>query len=196
MRTIGLAVLGFMAAGCGPWQGDPGDPGGGTATGPFCGGIAGIPCPGAGTCVDDPSDDCDPNAGGADCGGVCECTALGLCVEGMVWDSNPEVCDCVPAEPEVDACATVRCAAGTHCVVVDDQAVCESDELTNPCAAVLCLTGTTCEVVNGQAECVPIDSTGSEACGDVTCAEGEVCCNASCGICTPPDGACIQIACE
>jgi hypothetical protein len=24
---------------------------------------------------------------------------------------------------------------------------------------------------------------------------GEVCCNPSCGICTPPDGVCIQIAC-
>jgi hypothetical protein len=26
-------------------------------TSPFCGGIAGFPCPGAGRCVDDPSDD-------------------------------------------------------------------------------------------------------------------------------------------
>lgn len=33
-------------------------------------------------------------------------------------------------------------------------------------------------------------------CGRTTCAAGQVCCNASCGICTPPDGACIQIACE
>lgn len=38
-------------------------------------------------------------------------------------------------------------------------------------------------------------SGGGEACGDTTCGEGQVCCNASCGICTPPDGACIQIAC-
>jgi hypothetical protein len=33
-------------------------------------------------------------------------------------------------------------------------------------------------------------------CGKTICAPGEVCCNASCGICTPPDGACIQVACE
>jgi hypothetical protein len=33
-------------------------------------------------------------------------------------------------------------------------------------------------------------------CGDTVCTGGDVCCNASCGICTPPDGACIQIACE
>jgi hypothetical protein len=35
-----------------------------------------------------------------------------------------------------------------------------------------------------------------EACGPTTCASGEVCCNASCGICTPPDGFCTQQACE
>jgi hypothetical protein len=28
------------------------------------------------------------------------------------------------------------------------------------------------------------------------CPPGQVCCNASCGICTPPDVGCIQIACE
>jgi hypothetical protein len=32
-------------------------------------------------------------------------------------------------------------------------------------------------------------------CGNATCPKDQVCCNASCGICTPPDGACIQIAC-
>lgn len=33
-------------------------------------------------------------------------------------------------------------------------------------------------------------------CGDTVCTGGDVCCNASCGICTPPGGACIQVACE
>ncbi|TLD15716.1 uncharacterized protein PgNI_00753 [Pyricularia grisea] len=33
------------------------------------------------------------------------------------------------------------------------------------------------------------------ACGKNTCAAGEVCCNSSCGICTPPDGACIMMFC-
>ena len=37
---------------------------------------------------------------------------------------------------------------------------------------------------------------GGERCGDNTCGRGMVCCNASCGICTPPDAACIQIACD
>jgi hypothetical protein len=35
-----------------------------------------------------------------------------------------------------------------------------------------------------------------EACGKNTCAVGEVCCNASCGICTPPNGGCILLACD
>ncbi len=38
--------------------------------------------------------------------------------------------------------------------------------------------------------------TKIETCGDVTCVPGEVCCNESCGICTPPGGVCIQTVCE
>jgi hypothetical protein len=33
-------------------------------------------------------------------------------------------------------------------------------------------------------------------CGAVTCDPGQVCCNASCGICTPPGGACTQQICD
>ncbi len=33
------------------------------------------------------------------------------------------------------------------------------------------------------------------SCGPQTCAPGLICCNASCGICTPPDGMCIQTVC-
>jgi hypothetical protein len=128
---------------------------------PFCGGIAGFPCPGAGTCVDDPSDSCDPDNGGADCGGLCQCNALGFCVDGFVWDGSPNVCDCVPS--------------------------------VNPCAATLCMVGTTCQVIDGAAVCV---SNGGQACGAATCGAGYVCCNASCGMCTLPGMACIQIACN
>jgi hypothetical protein len=107
--------------------------------GPFCGGIAGIPCPEDLACVDDPSDDCDPKNGGADCGGIC-----------------------VPRTP-------------------------------NPCATVLCQTGTQCVVKDGQPICVP---RGGPTCGSNVCPAGQVCCNASCGICTPPGGACIQVICD
>jgi hypothetical protein len=64
---------------------------------------------------------------------------------------------------------------------------------TNPCAAALCPVQTECVVRDGEAVCVPI---GGEPCGERTCGAGMVCCNASCGICTPPGGACIQVACD
>jgi hypothetical protein len=38
-------------------------------------------------------------------------------------------------------------------------------------------------------------STGGPKCGTNTCAAGEYCCNASCGLCAPMGAACIQIAC-
>lgn len=97
-------------------------------TGPACGGFAGRLCPGAGQCIDDASDDCDPDNGGADCGGLCVCPILGVCEAGFVFDESPGVCACVEQEPELDACATVRCRAGTECVVVDGSAECQPVE--------------------------------------------------------------------
>lgn len=38
--------------------------------------------------------------------------------------------------------------------------------------------------------------SGGESCGNATCAKGLECCNTSCGICTEPDGVCIQVACD
>ena len=38
-------------------------------------------------------------------------------------------------------------------------------------------------------------STGGIACGKNTCAAGQYCCNASCGMCAPMGAACIQTAC-
>ena len=79
---------------------------------PFCGGIAGIACPGFGKCVDDPSDDCDPKAGGADCGGICSCVQNVLCIRGTHFDSNPNVCSCVP---NPSTCVQrVLCIQGSH----------------------------------------------------------------------------------
>ncbi len=132
----------------------------------FCGGIAAFECPGAGQCFDDPSDDCDPENGGADCGGVCDCSGvLLLCIQGTVFDDDPNVCACVPEEPEVDACATVRCAAGTHCEVVDGGAICAPDE--NPCNLVDCPPERpACEVQDGEAVCVPESGEG-RFCGGI-----------------------------
>jgi hypothetical protein len=39
-------------------------------------------------------------------------------------------------------------------------------------------------------------SAPGQACGPVDCPSGQVCCNESCGICTPPGGVCTQQACE
>jgi hypothetical protein len=56
----------------------------------------------------------------------------------------------------------------------------------------LCIKG---DVWNGDPSvcaCVPAGPT----CGPNTCAPGQYCCNASCGICAPKGAACIQIACD
>ena len=63
--------------------------------------------------------------------------------------------------------------------------------INDPCAVVRCAGGYTCEVVGGKAKCLK-----GKPCGPTTCGSGTVCCNASCGICTKPGMACIQIACE
>jgi hypothetical protein len=161
---------------------------------PFCGGFGGFPCPGAGECVDDPNDGCDPTMGGADCGGLCQCNSIGSCIEGFAWDESPEVCACVAVEE--NPCNLVDCLPNMTCEVQGGEAVCVPiDVEPNPCAFTLCMVGTECIVQDGEAVCVPFNA-GGEQCGDVTCPTGEICCNESCGICTPPDGACIDLFCE
>jgi hypothetical protein len=118
----------------------------------FCGGIAAFECPGAGSCVDDPDDACDPTRGGADCGGICQCEAGAiLCAPNTLFNADPGVCACVPEEPPVDACAAVRCAAGTHCELVGDAATCAADDA---CALADCPPDRPqCEVVDNEAVC-------------------------------------------
>jgi hypothetical protein len=108
--------------------------------------------------------------------------AATLCKVGetcIVLRSDPPQARCVPTppppEPTPDGCARVRCKAGTHCELKPVQCI------KAPCPA--------------QPQCVP-DAGSGGACGSKTCPEGQVCCNASCGLCAPPGGACIQIACE
>lgn len=175
-----VMLLGGVAVGSGCSGGLPPE-------GPSCGGIAGIPCPGAGQCEDDPSDNCDPDQGGADCGGICTCNVEGDCTSGFVWDSSPEVCGCV-ASPTT--CADITCEAGTHCVdLPDGTARCVSRD---PCHGYECPEGTRCIAPADAPYCVPNEG---EACGSNVCDQGMVCCNPSCGICTPPDGACTQQVC-
>ncbi|MDB4975695.1 MAG: hypothetical protein JWN48_4036 [Myxococcaceae bacterium] len=40
------------------------------------------------------------------------------------------------------------------------------------------------------------ENAGPVSCGTVTCGEGQICCNPSCGICTAPDVMCTQQFCD
>ena len=66
----------------------------------------------------------------------------------------------------------------------------------NPCTVTQCAAGTVCQVQDGAAVCVPGPDIEPSQCGKVTCAQGYLCCNASCGICVPPGFACHQLACN
>jgi hypothetical protein len=184
----------------------------------FCGGIAGIPCPAGQECVDDPSDDCDPNNGGADCGGICKAPFCGgiagiPCADGQDCIDDPsDDCDpnnggadcggiCVPA---TNPCAAVLCQTGTQCVVIGGKAVCKPPFCGGiagfPCPDGLqCIDDPSddCDPNKGGADCggICVPPKG-DPCGKVVCGPGTTCCNASCGICTPPGMVCIQIACE
>lgn len=52
-----------------------------------------------------------------------------------------------------------------------------------------------CPKIACQLICNGKDKSGP-SCGPSTCAAGDVCCNESCGICTPPGGMCTQQFCE
>lgn len=129
------------------------------------------------------------------CGGIAglECTGAGECVDDPRDDCDPNrggadcggLCQCnaiglCPPGQQWDSSPEVCGCEGAQCDY-------------DPCIATTCAVGSRCVSVGCQASCKPLEA---ESCGNVMCATGTVCCNASCGICTPPDGACIQIACE
>ena len=59
--------------------------------------------------------------------------------------------------------------------------------------SVLCIQG---YHSNQHCQCVPDNGNqAGVACGTTTCTRGDVCCNDSCGICTPPGGFCTQQIC-
>lgn len=133
-----------------------------------------------------------PDSDGPTCGGFAgiACPGSGVCVDDPSDDCDPDAggADC----SGICRCTSIGlCVDGQHWDGSPDVCGCVSN--TNPCAAVLCPTQTECVVKGGQAQCVPI---GGAQCGDATCNQGLVCCNASCGICTRPGEACIQIACD
>lgn len=70
----------------------------------------------------------------------------------------------------------------------DCSGICSCDK------AASCVMGKTW---NGSPDvCACVDAAGGgPACGKTTCPKDQECCNASCGICTPPGGACTQQVC-
>src|SRR5262245_26614704 len=88
----------------------------------------------------------------------------------------------VTQEVRVRVCrSSTECRAGEHCTT--DDGVC------NPSPN--CRPGRPCPAVcYGTCEAKPV------LCGPTTCPAGQVCCNASCGICTPPGGVCTQQICD
>lgn len=160
-------------------------------------------------CVPDPAQDpcaavrcaagthCEADGGGASCvsdGPSCRGIAGSDCPGAGTCGDNPgDGCD--PDNGGADCGGLCRCDALGLCesgYVWDASPEVCGCVLENPCIATLCQTGTTCEVIDGDAYCL---SDGTQECGSTTCGKGTGCCNASCGICTEPGFACIQIAC-
>ncbi|KAH6679986.1 hypothetical protein F5X68DRAFT_234502 [Plectosphaerella plurivora] len=101
---------------------------------------------------------------------------------------------------DINPCAAVLCLINTTCVVIDGEAQCV-DFTAVP-------TVITAEPTIFTSEPIPeptsasvstslptIPGPGGVQCGKNVCDAGQICCNPSCGICTPPDGACIMIFC-
>lgn len=175
MRTLVLAATALLlsfSAGCN-YRVRVGDHDGGSA--PRCG--ADLAC--------DPNDEC-----------IC-----GRCISTLP-DVVPPACD--------PPCSTAQ--AGDLCTL--EGRVCS----TGPCSQLECVSGSFRSVGGlcadaGWCECPPpppgcvYDGSpcicdhltcegGGERCGRVTCSPGTVCCNATCGTCTPPGAGCAAIVCE
>jgi hypothetical protein len=118
------------------------------------------------------------------CGGIAGrgCPGAGQCVD----DTSD---DCDPAHGGADCGGVCVCRALARC---------GDGEVWNASPAVC-----GCESADGSGDdpgdpsdpSDPGDPAEGEACGNVTCAAGQVCCNPSCGICTAPGGSCTEQFC-
>ncbi len=128
----------------------------------------------------------DAGASGASC-------AATSCPTGTYCDDISGSAQCIP----LPSCDTVRCAAGTTCELVQVQCIrapCPPQPQCVPSVCNLaCRAGTHCVVTSAGQTCEADDA--GVACGSRTCAAGQICCSASCGICGTRGGACPAIAC-
>ena len=143
------------------------------------------------------------------------CAAFATLMAGCPWDEPAVVGDCASKScgqscnncgddpncypsPDMFCHEDGMCAAGTP--------LCGAE---SPCSVELCPANTVCVVLSTNppvTNCVYQPSAGvtnqpsagvpGVSCGDDFCSQGEVCCNASCGICTPAGGACTQQLCD
>ena len=112
----------------------------------------------------------------------------------------PPIAECVPDGPRCGGFAGLRCPGSGTCE--DDPGdSCDPRRGGADCGGICacraiadCQNGTVWDGSPGVCACVPA-TPAPDKCGNNTCASGEYCCNASCGICAPKGGACIQIAC-
>jgi hypothetical protein len=102
--------------------------------------------------------------------GACECTALGRCITGYVWNADAAVCGCVPAAPACGA-ASMECPGAGTCVT--GQCACN--------ALAACIPGYRWDSSPSVCGCVsdaPSCGASTTCPGAGTCASGACACNA------------------
>ena len=178
------------------------------ADGGVCGPVCAIYCEfgnvlgpdGCPTCACNPAPQpvqCGANTCAA--GEECCNASCGICVPpGGVCTQQA----CAPADAGTPtACGFNTCAPGTECcnascgICVPPGGACTQQLCA--CPPVVCTLACQYGFQRGADGCeICACAPPPPSCGSVTCAAGLTCCNASCGICTPPGGSCIQIACN
>jgi hypothetical protein len=122
------------------------------------------------------------------------------CAAGYVCKARGRHASCVPA-PGTPSCVTdADCRLfSDYCTGCDCRAL-ASNQPDPVCSGggVACFVDpcfnkvATCQAGSCVASTAPVGTV----CGNTVCAAGDVCCNSSCGICTPPGGFCTQQVCS
>ena len=124
------------------------------------------------------------------------CPPVKICVDGKCKKkSNFETCGpnfCIKQKKEF--CCNASCGIcvpdGGQCIDI----ACDTCKKDSDCPTINCIT-TPCPQYECEKNICELKEIEEVPCGKNVCTGGAVCCNPSCGICTPPDFACIQIAC-
>lgn len=144
---------------------------------------------------------CVPNPG--------PCAAV-RCAAGYHCEEVQIVCVTTPCNPIAECkpdVVTGACNTDADCKLSDNYCGgCACDALGPGQTPTTCSNPVNCFVqpcMNKVAKCdlathkcTAAPKPAGVQCGTATCPSGQVCCNASCGICTPPGNFCIQIACN